>query len=104
MMPRRVTRSPRHEAADITVATRSGRKLAAARKAADNAYEAARVVALKAINDGIPEAVAARLLNVNRMTIRKWLANDDYRCRVGPDTKLHPPVDLTGRAGVPPRA
>lgn len=52
---------------------RAGRKLRSARKAADDAYETARLAALAAIADGVPEAVAARELGVNRMTIRKWL-------------------------------
>jgi hypothetical protein len=52
---------------------KAGRKLRLARKAADDAYEAARLVALEKIADGVPEAVVARELGVNRMTVRKWL-------------------------------
>lgn len=52
---------------------RAGRKLRSARKAEQDAYEQARVAAIAAIADGVPEAVAARELGVNRMTVRKWL-------------------------------
>jgi len=52
---------------------RAGRKLRSARKAADDAYEAARLVALDEIAAGTAEAVVARELGVNRMTVRKWL-------------------------------
>jgi DNA invertase Pin-like site-specific DNA recombinase len=55
------------------VLKRAGRKLRSARKAADDAYEAARIAALAAIAGGVPEAVVARELGVNRMTVRKWL-------------------------------
>lgn len=52
---------------------RAGRKLRSARKASDDAYEAARLVALAEIAGGTAEAVVARELGVNRMTVRKWL-------------------------------
>lgn len=51
---------------------RAGRNLRSTRKAADDAYEAARLAALAAISDGVPEAMVARELGVNRMTVRKW--------------------------------
>jgi hypothetical protein len=51
----------------------AGRRLRNTRKAADDAYEAARLVALAGIADGVPQAVAARELGVDRMTIRKWM-------------------------------
>jgi hypothetical protein len=49
-----------------------GRKLLRARMAEDAAYEEARIAAIKAIAEGVPEAVVARELGVNRMTVRKW--------------------------------
>lgn len=52
---------------------RAGRKLQSARKAADDALEAARLVALAGLADGVTESEAARKLGVDRMTIRKWL-------------------------------
>lgn len=52
---------------------RAARKLRTARKAAEDAYEAARVTALEEIASGTPQAVVARELGVNRMTVRKWL-------------------------------
>jgi DNA invertase Pin-like site-specific DNA recombinase len=52
---------------------RAGRRLQSARKAEQDALEAARLVALAEIDAGVPEAVAARELGVNRMTVRKWL-------------------------------
>lgn len=57
----------------MTDLERAGRKLRSARKAEAEAYEAARVAALAAVAGGVPEAVAARELGVNRMTIRKWM-------------------------------
>ena len=61
------------DAAQIAALQRAGRKLAAADKARDGAWEAARIAALEAIANGVPEAVAARELGINRMTVRKWL-------------------------------
>lgn len=52
---------------------RAGRKLRSARKAEQDAYKEAQQVAVQAIANGTSEAVAARELGVNRMTIRKWL-------------------------------
>lgn len=52
---------------------RAGRNLRSARKAEQDAYEQARLAAIAAVADGVPEAVAARELGVNRMTIRKWM-------------------------------
>jgi hypothetical protein len=54
--------------------TRAGRRLRSARKAEKAAFEAARVAALEADQQGVPEAVIARELGVDRMTVRrKWL-------------------------------
>jgi len=50
---------------------RAGRKLRSTRKANDAAYEAARLAVLA--NPGVSEAASARLLGVDRMTVRKWL-------------------------------
>ena len=53
---------------------RAARKIASTRKAADDAFEQARAVAIEAISDGIvSEHEAARILGLNRMTIRAWL-------------------------------
>lgn len=53
--------------------TRAGRRLRSARKAEQAAFEAARLAALEALEEGVPEAVVARELAVNRATVRKWL-------------------------------
>jgi hypothetical protein len=50
----------------------AGRKLRSARKAERDAYEAARIAALDALAQDVPEAVVARELGVDRMTVRKW--------------------------------
>lgn len=47
--------------------------LRSARKAQAHAMEAARRAALKAIEEGWSEAGVARTLDVNRMTVRKWV-------------------------------
>lgn len=52
---------------------RAGRKLRSAREAADDALEAARLVVLAEIANGVTESEAARTLGVDRMTIRKWV-------------------------------
>jgi DNA-binding transcriptional regulator YiaG len=51
---------------------RAGRKLQSARKAEQDAYKDAMLVALAAAGDGATEAEIARVLGVNRMTVRKW--------------------------------
>ena len=50
----------------------AGKRLAQARKAERDAYAAAKEAALQAIQDDVPEAVIAKTLNVDRMTVRKW--------------------------------
>lgn len=57
----------------MTNLARAGRKLRSARKAEQDAYEAARVAALTALADGATEVEVARTLDVNRMTVRKWM-------------------------------
>jgi transcriptional regulator of acetoin/glycerol metabolism len=52
---------------------RAGRALRSARKAEQYAYERARMTAIAAVAVGVPEAVAARELGVDRMTVRKWM-------------------------------
>lgn len=51
---------------------RAGAKLARARNALMKATEDARRAALLALGEGVPEAMVARLLGVDRMTVRKW--------------------------------
>lgn len=51
---------------------RAGKRLTRARKAERDAYAAAETAALEAITDGVPEAVIANTLGVDRMTVRKW--------------------------------
>lgn len=51
---------------------KAGRRLQRARKAADDAYEAARLVALNALAGGVTEVEVSQKLGVNRMTVRKW--------------------------------
>ena len=60
-------------AAQIAALQRARRTLNSAIKKKDAAWEAARIAALEAIANGVQEAVAARELGVNRMTVRKWL-------------------------------
>jgi len=52
---------------------RVGRQLAAARERLEAAMSAAEATADDAYHEGVPEAEIARLLGVNRMTVRKWL-------------------------------
>lgn len=51
----------------------AGDKLSVARAAEKSARVEARAVAVGAIADGQTESTVARLLGVDRMTIRKWL-------------------------------
>lgn len=51
---------------------RAGVTLRSARRKATEAYEAARKVALAALDAGETEAAVARKLGVDRMTVRKW--------------------------------
>lgn len=57
----------------MTDLTHAASTLAKARAAEQAAMDSARVAALDAIANGVPEAVAARTLGVNRMTVRRWL-------------------------------
>jgi len=50
----------------------AGRELRSARHAEQNAYEAARLATINAWEDGATEVEIARILGVNRMTVRKW--------------------------------
>ena len=52
---------------------RAGRRLRSARNAEKKAMEDARVAALAAIEDGVSEASVAKVLGVDRMTVRKWV-------------------------------
>jgi predicted transcriptional regulator len=56
----------------ITTLAQAGRELRSARKAEQNAYEAARLAAVAAWEAGATEVEIARTLGVNRMTVRKW--------------------------------
>ena len=44
----------------------------AARRAADTARDTARVAALEAIAAGMSEASVARLIGIDRLTMRRW--------------------------------
>jgi hypothetical protein len=56
---------------------RAGRRLAATRKATDEALTEARILAVGAITEGIvSEHQAAKLLQVDRMTVRNWLGKE----------------------------
>jgi transposase len=48
------------------------RNLAKARDAVAEHLEFARMSALAALKDGMPEAAIAKHLGVDRMTVRKW--------------------------------
>ena len=62
------------EKALLDALKRAARKLAAVRKADADAMEAARLAAIEAITEGIvSEHEAARILGLNRMTIRAFL-------------------------------
>jgi hypothetical protein len=50
----------------------AGDKLSVARAAAESALIEAHAIAVGAIADGQAESTIARLLGVDRMTIRKW--------------------------------
>lgn len=49
------------------------RKMAAAREKLDAVMAEAAEFARQQIADGVPEAVVARELRVNRLTVRRWL-------------------------------
>jgi hypothetical protein len=51
---------------------RAARKLRSARKAQQDALEAAKSAALQAISEGQTEVAVAAALGVDRMTVRKW--------------------------------
>lgn len=51
---------------------RAGRKLRSARKAEQEAFEAARLAALADLAVGVSEVEIAKELGVDRMTVRKW--------------------------------
>lgn len=53
--------------------TRAGASFTRARKQAATKKEEARVLAVKAAAEGVPDAEIARLLQVNRMTVLNWL-------------------------------
>lgn len=55
-----------------TALARAGRALRLARQREQEAYEAARVVAIAAWENGATEVEIARELGVDRMTVRKW--------------------------------
>ena len=57
-----------HEAA----VTNAGAALAAARVAESDAFDTLRATVVAACADGMPEQRAARLGQVDRMTVRKW--------------------------------
>lgn len=52
---------------------RSGTSLARARTRAEEKLKEAQDLAIKGDAEGVPEAEIARLLQVDRMTVRKWL-------------------------------
>lgn len=56
-------------ATDLTAA---GEDLRAARARLGEATETARAAALRALDEGRAEAEVARVLGVDRMTVRKW--------------------------------
>lgn len=53
--------------------THAGNRLARARGNVDALMDNAREIALDAISSGATEAEVARILGVDRMTVRKWL-------------------------------
>lgn len=53
--------------------SRSGASLARARARVKAKLEEAESLAVQADGEGVPEAEIARLLGVDRMTVRKWL-------------------------------
>lgn len=68
----------------------AGRRLATARAAARTALAEARTQALAALSAGAPEVAVARILGVDRMTIRTWAGKRTPHHRVannGPDGK-----------------
>jgi hypothetical protein len=66
------------DATQIATLQRVGRKLASANAKRDEAMEAAKAAALEAIASGVPQAVVARELGVNRMTVRQWLDKREW--------------------------
>jgi transcriptional regulator with XRE-family HTH domain len=52
---------------------RAGRALARVRRHLGFTMEDAKTAALKAVDEGVPQAEIARRLGVDRMTVRKWL-------------------------------
>lgn len=52
--------------------TEAGHDLADARMRADMALDALRQAVVAACDDGMPESEAARLGQIDRMTVRKW--------------------------------
>lgn len=53
--------------------THVAKRLAAARTKLDAEMDKAREVALDALGSGATEAEVARIVGVDRMTVRKWL-------------------------------
>jgi hypothetical protein len=53
--------------------TKAARNLRAARQRLDAAMQAAVEATIAAHNEGTPETAIARMLDVNRMTVRRWL-------------------------------
>lgn len=64
---------------DAEELTRAGRNLRSARSRLAEAYGDAQAAALTAAADGLSEVRIARVLGVNRLTIRKWLGKPRAR-------------------------
>ena len=56
----------------MTELERAGQKLRSARKAEGAAMEKAKAAAIDAVAEGVTEVQVARILGVDRMTVRKW--------------------------------
>jgi hypothetical protein len=56
-----------------TALEKAGRRLEAARAEEKSAVEEARAAALAAVADGVTQAIVARHLKVNRITVGTWV-------------------------------
>ena len=58
---------------------RAARALRSARSRLAEAYSDAQAAAIAAADDGLSEVAIARTLDVNRLTVRKWLGKPRKR-------------------------
>lgn len=70
--PSRISRGSRVNDIDRARLTHAANRLAKARSKVDELMENAREIALDALSSGATESEVARLLGVDRMTVRKW--------------------------------